>query len=144
MKKKKTYPLIRYLLYLLIVTMTVTGVSLSRYATSVTGTDQARVAKFDVTVTPSGWTNGGTAAHAAGGSKACDLIVTNNSEVAVYARLVIDSGAANVTSISPAGTATTSAWFALAIGGSQTVTVNITGSTTGNNVQMHVEYEQID
>jgi len=48
---KKKLPVIRYIIYLLLVTSIVTGVSLSRYITTLTGTDKARVAEFSYEIT---------------------------------------------------------------------------------------------
>ena len=148
--QKRSMPLIRYLIYLLIVTMTVTGVSLSRYATSTTtNASPARIAKFDVTVTPSGWIKNGTTAPGKDLThKDCVMTVENNSEVSVRARLVIFSDSQNaVSSITPSASPSSvihSAWFNLAIGGTQNVTVSIAGASSGNEVQMYVEYNQVD
>lgn len=134
---RRSLPIVRYMLYLLIVTLTVSGVSLSRYATSSPGADQARVAKLDVVVTHPGWNNYDVSSHATGGTKGYELRVTNNSEVAVRARLVIDGSGGSVFA-SPSG------WFDLPLGAWQDIAVTVTGTAGGNVVQMHVEYEQID
>lgn len=44
-------PVIRYLIYLLVAAILVAGAALSRYATTLSGTDTARVATFDYEVT---------------------------------------------------------------------------------------------
>ena len=146
--QKRPMSLMRYLVYLLIVTTTVTGVSLSKYSASSSTDDSARVAKFNVAVAPIGWANNGVVAHGITVSNtACILRVTNNGEVAVRARLVISSAPAGaVSSINPAAIGRTdiSAWFDLAIGGTQDITVNIVGDADGNAVAMYVEYEQVD
>ena len=144
-KNKHKISLTRYMMYVLLVTFTITGVSLSRYSTTSSGNDTTRAAKFEVTITPDGWSNNGATAHGTNVTyKDCVLKVENKSEVAVRARLVINSGNGYVSSISPAGSSGYSAWFNLSPGSSQNVTVNITGATTGNDVTMSVEYEQID
>ena len=58
---KRALPVIRYLAYLLIVTVIVTGVSLSRYSGSSLTNETARTAKFDVSVSSDGsqWSDPG-------------------------------------------------------------------------------------
>ncbi|MCL2813890.1 MAG: hypothetical protein FWD23_04760 [Oscillospiraceae bacterium] len=139
-ERKPLFPVIGYLVYFLIVTTIVTGVSFSKYSVNSPAGDTARVAEFDVVITPLGWSNDNISSHASGKNKVYTLTAANNGEVAVRARLVIDSSTvSNSCVVSPSG------WFELAaLGGMQNVTVSITGHPAGNEVKMRVEYEQID
>ena len=156
-RKKPAISVTRYMVYLLIVTLTITGVSLSRYATSTTKSDSARVAVFDVDVTLNGrkFTNGsnstlkGVDYNVSG--QTFTFTVTNNSEVAVKAHLVIDLANSDVVpTISPRTGSTPnyeSDWLIFAPNaGSQTITVTLTCWTglSNNDARMYVEYEQID
>lgn len=47
---KKEIPVIRYMLYLLVATSIVSGVTLSRYTSSTSGSDTANVAKFEYSI----------------------------------------------------------------------------------------------
>ncbi len=49
-KKRRYFPTTTLLVYLLIAVTLTTGVSFSRYTTSVSGSDSARVARFDVSI----------------------------------------------------------------------------------------------
>lgn len=51
-KKKTELPIVRYLVYLIILTSVVFAASLSKYATTSSTSDHVRVAKFDVDITP--------------------------------------------------------------------------------------------
>ena len=152
--KKKALPVIRYMVYLLIAAATVTGVSLSRYSASAPADETARTAKFDVVVTPQGWSDNDVSAHAENGSKNYTFTVKNNSEVAVRARLVDAVTGSPMTNVSvtdasyqsiPVGSG---GWFDLSSAGAaadtRLVSTSITGSPTGYTVKMRVEYEQID
>lgn len=142
-EKKPAIPIIRYMLYLLIVTITITGVSLSRYATSSSQKDAGRVAGFDVSVTHTGtWSENefeDVSNHLLNGSKVYSFRVTNNSEVAVRARVVIDGNSGTAPIVSPSGT------FDIAPHSSRdNVQITVVGSAVGNLVKMHIEYEQIN
>ena len=50
-ENKNKKPVIRYLIYILLVTIIVVGVSFSRYATTLSGKDTARVASFEYEIT---------------------------------------------------------------------------------------------
>lgn len=50
-RRKRPLPVLRYLVYLLIVTLVISGVSLSRYSTSSSSGDTARTAKWSIVVT---------------------------------------------------------------------------------------------
>ena len=140
----KKISIARYMAYLLIITLTITGLSLARYATTSSGSDASRVANFDVQVTHTGsaWSheseNKDVSAHAPGGSKIYTFKVDNYSEVAVRARLVIDSNSAAAPMVSPAG------WFEIAAGKAKNVTVTVVGVIGGNDIGVSVEYEQIN
>ena len=161
--KKTSLPVIRYLAYLLIATMTVTGVSLSRYSTSSSGSDSARVANFDVVVTHDSWNYGLTdgiidASFNQSSGRLYTFTITNNSEVSVRARLIIDSydllPALNSFSPQDLNNSTDrSGWVTIAPKGApKQITVRLfavsnTGNPivpNGNNVEMHIEYEQVD
>ena len=165
--QKRSMPLIRYLIYLLIVTMTVTGVSLSRYATSTTtNASPARIAKFDVVVTHTAtWSNGeydDTSYRLGAGTYGYTFKVTNHSEIAVRARLVIDaydSAYDSLPVINPAPLASPypqnmSDWVVIAANGNfQNVSITLRGCGSAsppsnwvgaNDLRMHFEYEQID
>ena len=143
-KKKQSLPLIRYLIYLLLVTVTITGVSLSRYSTSVSTDDVARVAKFDVVVSPA-VPSGDVSAHAANGNKVYSFNVTNYSDVTVEVQLFVDSYNTNQPTVTYVGSdPPVNGWFRLAPNASRTVDVTIVGISTGNAVSMHVEYRQVD
>ena len=134
-------PLTRYVLYVLLVTLTVTGVAFSRYTTTSSLDAVARMANFNVSVTHATWSHGvyaDIASHVLNGNKAYVFTVTNNSEVVVRARLVIDSYDGTAPTVSP------SSWFTLAVGASQNVTMTVVGAVDGNDVDLHVEYEQVD
>ena len=135
-------PYVRYMAYMLIVMLTVTSASLSRFKMSSSAGDSARVAEFNVSVThAAGWSAGefnDIVATGIGGSKDYIFTVTNNSEVAVRARLVVESSSGQAAAVNPSG------WFDLQCNNSRNVTVNVVGDAGGNNVKMHVEYEQID
>ena len=139
-EEKEKIPIIRYMLYFLIITFIVTGVSLSRYSMASLEQDTSRVAKFNVSVTHTAWSNGDQdiSAHKLNGNKVYTFTVTNNSEVAVRARLVI------VNNSGPAPATNPPAWFDLAVGGTQNVTVTVNGALDGNVINMRVEYRQID
>ena len=134
-------PFIRCLIYLLIVTATVTGVSLSRYSTSSGGSDSARVAKFDVVISHVEWSedenNDIFLVLTPGGTRNYVFTVTNNSEVAVRARLIIISSSYTATE-NPSG------WTDISPNSSKNITVTVTGTFEGNHVKVHIEYEQID
>jgi len=144
-KKRKvvrsSLPIVRYMTYLLIVTVTLSGVSLSRYATSLASEDQARAARFDVTVSHASWSideyNDRFVVQTIDGSQEYTFTVTNNSEVAIQARLVIVS---STSSVAP----DPSDWQIIPANESRDITITIAGSFTGNNVQLFIEYEQID
>ena len=140
-EKKEKLPIIRYMLYVLVVTITVTGVSLSRYSTTSSTGDNARIAHFDISVTHAPWSKGeykDISAHALNGSKTYVFTVTNNGEVPVRVRLDIDTYDGQLPTVNPPG------WFNLAISGSQNVGVTVIGELDGNDIDLHVEYEQID
>ena len=148
-RKRKT-PIIRYLLYALIVTMTVTGVSLSRYATSESASDTARVADFKVTVSHPGWNQNEFKdieifknLNVANPNKSYQFTLENDSEVAVRAKFVLDYSDNTVSITSPAGI-TMNNWFVVDKGETKVVTLNVLGATLGNNAKVHVEYEQLD
>ena len=52
-KNNNKRPVARYLLYLLVAVMIITGAALAKYASSLSGTDTARVAKFDYEISVS-------------------------------------------------------------------------------------------
>ena len=139
--RKHPMPLIRYLVYLLIVTTAITGVSLSRYATSSGVNDSARVAKFDVVISHVVWSedenNDISLVSAPGGTRNYVFTTQNNSEVAVRARLIIVSSDYIATE-NPTG------WTDIAPHGSENITVTVTGTFEGNHVKVYIEYEQID
>ena len=154
--EKRPMPIIRYLIYLLILTVTVTGVSLSRYSTtSAFKGDSARVADFDVEVTHDYWNFGQNididSVFNLPSGREYVFTVTNHSEVAVRARLIIENCNLAPSSISPSdagGSPTQSGWISLAVNSApQEIRVRFYAAAIvpgGNNVQMHVEYEQID
>jgi len=135
---KTPIPLIRYLVYLLIVTLTVTGVSLSKYATSSTANDNAKVAKFDVQVVPLPLVNDNHwYDHRAGATKynanmySCIFKLVNNSDVAVRTRVEITS----YNSISAAAYLNDPDWYVLAPGEeTQNFIVQILGLPLGNPI----------
>jgi len=158
-EKKKTAPLIRYLVYFLILTTALTSVSMSRYLAGDTGGDAARIAKLDVYVAPvypapmNGLLGPNTdyfAYNSSVGSKTYTFTVTNNSEVAVRARTVAEH------EYNPEGTytVTTSAWVDFApnnLDGSKNINVTVEkppllnrASILMNDVKIYVEYAQID
>ena len=147
MEKKKKLPVVRYMVYMLIITAAVTMVSLSRYSTSSSMGDTSKVAGFNVVITHDNWNVNGHpnkdvysfGAGTTGGTKVYTFTVKNFSEVTVKARLVVDSADQTVT-YNPA-------WFNVPIGGApQTVTATVPQGVgfSGNDVSMHIEYEQVD
>jgi len=141
---KPPLPIVRYLLYLLLVTTAVTGASFSRYATSSSANDTARVASLNIEVTPD-WAGSNRtdmpehfySVGTAGAVNDCSFIVTNHSEAALRMRLVVeDEIAADYET----------AWVELDIGESSTLTADIPVGTSlfSNDAFIHVEYEQID
>ena len=156
-KKKNNLPIIRYLIYLMVVTMTVSGVSLSRYVSSSAVSDEARVAQFKVAVTqvdsanqPVTWSidefNDVSAHTIAAGSKQYIFNVKNNSEVKVEATFFLDSQTYAGATPPAAATVSHTSPFILQPGGSQNVTVTIYGGREGIGkiVKVHVEYKQVD
>ena len=154
-EKKKTAPLIRYLVYFLILTTALTSVSMSRYLSGGLGGDSARVAKFNVVVTHTDtWNVNGrsdrevyffgrtsTGENRTGTlPRVYTLNVENRSEVAVRARLVIDSADNTVTCIPLTQEAD------IPIGQTQAFTLTVSPGQTlfANDARMHFEYEQID
>lgn len=142
-KKQNKLPILRYSIYLFLITITLSNISLSRYTSSAAQSASARVGYFDVTVTSSSWYKGLEnvfMAPAPDENAECKFTVTNNSEVPVRARLVIDSSASAAQSpvITPDG------WFEVPRQESRDITVIVNGTFEGKNMQMHVEYEQID
>ena len=146
-EKKKKLPIVRYMFYMLVITVAVTMVSFSRYSTSSAMWDSSKVAKFNVVVEHAPWSVSGSpdrdvysfGVGTTGGTRGYTFTVRNYSEVTVRARLVVDSADQTVT-YNPA-------WFTVPIGGSpQTITATVPQGIglTGNDVQMHIEYEQMD
>ena len=138
-KKKRNNPVVRYMIYCIIVAALFTGISFSRYSTETPAGDSARVAKLNVSITHSAWTGGeyyDETVNAAGASVSYTFTVTNNSEVPVRVRLVIDSSDIAVS-------ADTVGWFDLDLGAAKNVTLTTTGKMDGNNVKCRFEYEQI-
>ena len=140
-KQREKLPFVRYVLYVLLVTFTVTSVSFSRYSTTSSFDDLARMANFNVSVTHAPWSQGEYAdisSHALNGDKLYTFTVTNNSEVPVRARLIVDSHDGQAPVVNPA------TWFTLTAAASQNVAVTVVGAIDGNDVNLRVEYEQID
>ena len=140
-EQREKLPLVRYVLYVLLVTFTVTGVSFSRYSTTSSLEDLARMANFNVSVTHAPFSHGEYAdisSHVLNGNKAYVFTVTNNSEVTVRARLVVDSYDGEAPTVNP------STWFDLASNAAQNVTITVVGAVDGNDVNLRVEYEQIN
>jgi len=139
--KKPALPLVRYMAYLLIVTTAITGVSLSRYSTSSSSDDSARVAKFEVVISHIEWSedenNDISLVSTPDGVRNYVFTVTNNSEVAVRARLIIIASDYTATA-NPTG------WTDISPDNSENITVTVTGTFEGNHVKVYIEYEQID
>ena len=145
--KKRSVPIVRYMVYLLVVTVIVTGVSLSRYTSNLASSDNARVAKLNVTVVPKSaapdnWANGNvTEVPNFGDARVYNFLVTNNSEVAIRARVYI------VSTTNPTGdqATVTSGWSNFAAnGGAGYVSATVYGIVGDTVVTMYVEYEQAD
>ena len=140
-RAKTPLPIIRYLIYLLIATAAVTGVSMSRYATSSQMSDSARVAKFDVVISHAGWSkdenNDIFTVSTPEGTRNYVFTVANNGEIAVRARLIIVSS-------NDLATANPTGWINLSPHSSENITVTVTGTFEGNRVKVYIEYEQID
>jgi|GEM_PF-1386905 len=156
--KKKPTPLMRYLVYLLVLVTVFTTVSMSRYLSGATGGDAARIAKLDVRVVSVAPLNDLLGANtdyfsytSAVTSKTYTFSVTNYSDVAVQARAVAEH------KYNPEGTytvTTSSAWVNFAPNngtGSQNLTVTVEkppllnrSSILMNDVKIYVEYVQID
>ena len=140
-KAKTPLPFIRYLIYLLIMTSVVTGFSLSRYATSYSMTNAARVAKFEVVISHVQWSEdeNNDIALTSMPQEPRDYVFTvqNNSEVAVRARLIIHSSG-YIAAVNPTG------WVDIAPSHSENITVTVIGTFEGNTVNAHIEYEQIN
>ena len=150
----------RLLVYLLIVTTTVTGVSMSRYATSSQGDNTVRVAVFDVVVSHELWSedayNDVRLVQEIDGANDYIFGVKNYSDVAVRARLVVVGAARTIKSSTPAGhigkyiggaeelVELITEWADISVGETVNFTVKIMGLFHGNEVTAHVEYEQID
>ena len=154
-EKKPALPLIRYLAYLLIVTTVMTGISLSRYSTSYSMYDSARVAKFNVEVIPVGWENNEVLDIAPNGNKRLHFEIVNKSEVAVRVRLVdtYTGVPLNVTAVMNSSWITVAwdvanGWFTMTPGGTfdakRYMMIDIVGTSVGKTVNMRMEYEQID
>ena len=139
--KKTSLPIIRYLVYLLIVTTTVTGVSLSRYATSMKVNDSARTAKFDVVISHAEWSedenNDIFLVSTPDETRKYVFTVTNNSEIDVRARLRIISSD-HIATVSP------KKWTEISHNSSEKITVTVTGTFEGNRVKAYIKYEQIN
>lgn len=91
-KKRRYFPTTTLLVYLLIAVTLTTGVSFSRYTTSVSGSDSARVARFDVSISGSADSisiDGSNSESDLTGSYT--LTVTNNSEVAVEYTITVQT-----------------------------------------------------
>lgn len=165
-KIKFEIPIVRYLVYLLVVTLAVSGVSLSRYSVSSGTIESARVAKFDVSVIPDEpdiWTvdeiTGGfsnvSILRADETSRAYSFTITNNSEVAIRARInkvtgepldrsyysVADENDANIEVDS-------NGWFDFSPAGSgadtRDVTISLVSAGDTTNLTIFFEYQQID
>ena len=146
--KPERLPIIRYMIYMLIFTLTVTGTSLSRYASTSSADDVARIAKYSVSatlttsVTMAYGNYNDVSSHALNSNKNYTFSVTNNSEVSVRARLVV---ASSDNTVLIGGVATsTSPWYTLAPGGIQNITITVHGTVGGNDVKLRVESEQLD
>ena len=140
-------PLIRYLVYFLILTTALTSVSLSRYLSGNSAQHSARVARLEVDVTHTVWTDTTRTDDRDGAfyivgttnaQRSYLFTVTNNSEVTIRARVIIDHSDISM----PA-----QPWSAAIPSGSAlNITTPIPQGTAlfGNDVEMHIEYEQID
>ncbi|MEE1037364.1 MAG: hypothetical protein U0L15_09630 [Oscillospiraceae bacterium] len=92
--RRKKLPVATYLVYLLIATFLFTGVSFSKYATTASGSDEARVAAFDFefTLTGAGSLAEVLAVDTYPGMKATYTIqVTDASEVAVKYKVTAEN-----------------------------------------------------
>ena len=126
---------------MLIVTSTVTGVSLSRYATGSKVNDSARTAKFDVVISHAEWSedenNDIFLVSTPDETRKYVFTVANNSEVDVRVRLKIVSSD-HIATVTPKG------WTDISHNSSEKITVTATGTFEGNYVKVYIKYEQID
>ena len=82
--KRKRPPIFVYMMYILVATVVCTGVTFSSYISTVSGGDEARVAKFDVTETGlNSFESVAVTVKRPGTEQEFDLNITNNSEVSV-------------------------------------------------------------
>lgn len=149
--EKSAIPIIRYLVYLLVVITAISGVSLARYtANSASNSDAARVAGFDVTVELLTSLNEDLGSLTdyfpndfAATEKKYEFTVTNDSEVAIRARVVME--------YQHDSSVEKSAWVDIAPNGaSQNVAGTVKKPQLINalfflyDINVYVEYEQLD
>ena len=138
----------RYLIYLIIATAIITQASFALYMTSDAQSESGRVAKFNVEVThDDNWSGGeyiDEVYDEEEGYKVYTFTVTNNSEMPVVARLVID----DYTGLEPVVDMSENDWIdgtLLEIGERKDATLYVSGSVGGSNdVEIYFEYDQID
>lgn len=159
-KIKFQIPIVRYLVYLLVVTLAVSGVSLSRYSVSSGTIESARVAKLAGTFTHDDtWTideYNDFSVLPVGQHKDYVFTIKNDSEVAMRVRIMDVSTSAvlqsNYYSVfdgsGQSGVTVTNGWFDFSPAGlpddTRTVTISLDSTTTGNNLTIFFEYQQID
>lgn len=155
-KIKFEIPIVRYLVYLLILTLAVSGVSLSRYSVSSGTIQSGRVAKLAGTFTHDSWSDGDIDISVLPLGDTRDYIFTiiNMSEVAMRVRVrdvtkelpitnitVVDAGNADV-NVDGDG------WFDFSPAGlgadTRKVTIGLVSTEEGNSLTIFFEYQQID
>ena len=165
--------LFRTAVYLMLTTLIVTGFSLSRYSTTSTGSgDKARIAGFEVVVSEPKLTNESVSKGSeypfddisifnGSGTQVYEFTVTNNSEVAVNAMLVIDHDTCNLMEKDPEADCVikvggvpykNSGWVRDGVcfepnsgtNGRQSFTVSVNSNPNDHIVNMRVKYDQVD
>lgn len=155
-KIKFEIPIVRYLVYLLVVTLAVSGVSLSRYSVSSDTIQSGRVAKLAGSFTHDIWSDGDVdiSVLPLGYTRHYVFTIKNDSEVAMRVRLrdatkeppitnitVVDAGNASV-NVDDNG------WFDFSPAGSgadtRIVTMGLESTLDGNHLTIFFEYKQID
>lgn len=162
--KKARLPVSVYLTYLLVVTLLFSGVTLSGYVSSASGSSSAGTAKFDVQAAADGWENGTSVALThetvdSTNTKNYKFQVSNNSEVTITHSVRIKLGTAlpasnltitlDGTAFTPGNTEQTFAFGQLSAGASaeHTLTISSVGaldSVYTSAIQIFVDAEQVN
>lgn len=149
-RKWKYSPMIWYVVCVIIIAFAITGVSLSKYIVASSSQVVARVATFNVAVTHADWSDGYDKdvqtfidLDSENPSKTYTFTVTNNGEMTIIARLVVDSVESPTENVVLDLNESSPDWILLNAGEEKNIDITVPGSGMGTDVKVHLEYEQI-